>query len=264
MSDRREAVVSRWLVEPLSPEVQAALERVARSEDVRRVAVMPDVHLSADVCVGTVVATGHTLYPNAVGGDIGCGVAGLRFLGEAAVLEDERLAAAVLAGLYDTIPTLSHRRGQEPVMPRELSERRLSSPALEAVKEGHALLQLGTLGRGNHFVELQADEEGNLWLMLHSGSRSIGQAIRDHHLARSTEGRQGLRHLDVESPEGRDYLGDLQWALDYAAASRRAMVDAVCQVVAHTLALAADEASFVSCHHNHVRREEHLGEILWV
>ena len=100
--------------------------------------------------------------------------------------------------------------------------------------------------------------------MLHSGSRSIGQAIRDHHLARGAQGRQGLRHLDAGSPEGQEYLGDLQWALDYAEASRRSMVEAVCRVVADTLGLEADEASFVSCHHNHVRREEHLGEVFWV
>ena len=135
MSEGREAVVSRWLVEPLSAEVEAALERVARSEDVRRVAVMPDVHLSADVCVGTVVATSHTLYPNAVGGDIGCGVAALRFQGEAAILEDERLAAAVLAGLYESIPTLSHRRSRSRRWPRDLGERRLSTRNLEAAKE---------------------------------------------------------------------------------------------------------------------------------
>ena len=264
MGDYGGAVVRRWLVEPLPAEVEAALERVARSDDVRRVAVMPDVHLSADVCVGTVVATSHALYPNAVGGDIGCGVAALRFEGEAAALQDERLAAAVLAGLYQRIPTISHSRRGGRSLPRALEERTLSTGALDALKAREAPLQLGTLGRGNHFVELQADEGGSLWLMLHSGSRSIGQAIRDHHLGRCTAGRQGLRYLDARNEAGEDYLRDVHWAVDYAEASRQAMVEAVRDVVERTLGFQADTASFVSCHHNHVRREVHLGETLWV
>jgi tRNA-splicing ligase RtcB len=100
--------------------------------------------------------------------------------------------------------------------------------------------------------------------MLHSGSRGIGQAIRDHHLARCSAGRQGLRYLEAESDEGHAYRRDLDWALAYAEASRAAMVEAVREVVRATLGFEADEASFVSCHHNHVRREEHRGEALWV
>src|SRR5215831_4977803 len=100
------AVIRSWAEGPLDRDVAAALERLARSDDVRRIAVMPDVHLASDVCVGTVVATSRTLYPAAVGGDIGCGVAALAFDGDAARLDDERAAAAVLAGLYRAIPLM--------------------------------------------------------------------------------------------------------------------------------------------------------------
>jgi tRNA-splicing ligase RtcB len=243
--------------------VAAALERLAASDDVRRVAVMPDVHLAADVCVGTVVATGSTLYPNAVGGDIGCGVAGMAFEGEAAVLDDERAAARVLAGLYHAIPFARHGRKAGGRLPPNLAARPLSAPPLEA-RKSEASFQVGTLGSGNHFVELQADEEGRLWLMLHSGSRGIGQAIRDHHLASSTAGRRGLRFLEAASPEGEAYLGDVAWALEYAEANRRALVDAVLDVVEGALGVRGDESSRVSCNHNHVRRESHGGEDLWV
>lgn len=230
----------------------------------RRIAIMPDVHLSADVCVGTVVATSRTLYPNAVGGDIGCGVAALAFDSDAAVLRDERAAAKVLAGLYRAIPVVRQGRRSAGCLPAALETRPLSAPPLEALKRREGALQVGTLGRGNHFVELQADDSGRLWLMLHSGSRGLGQAIRDHHLSRCTTGHSGLRFLDADSPEGDAYLRDLAWALEYAEASRLAMVAAVCEVIERTLGVGADEASYLTCNHNHVRREVHDGETLWV
>ena len=258
------ADIRSWADGPLPRDVELALERLARSDDVRRIAVIPDVHLSADVCVGTVVATSRTLYPAAVGGDIGCGVAAIAFDGEASVLDDERAAAAVLAGLYRAIPLVRHSRKRANGLPPELDAESLSASTLESLKQGEGALQLGTLGRGNHFVELQADETNRLWLMLHSGSRAIGQAIRDLHLRRCIPGRSGLARLDAESTEGRDYLADMAWAVDYAEESRRRMAAAACDVVAGALGIESDPSSFVSCNHNHVRRETHDGESLWV
>ena len=258
------ADIRSWADGPLPRDVELALERLARSDDVQRIAVMPDVHLSADVCVGTVVATSRTLYPAAVGGDVGCGVAAIAFDGEASVLDDERAAAAVLAGFHRAIPLVRHSRKRAKGLPPELDAESLSARTLESLKQGEGALQLGTLGRGNHFVELQADETNRLWLMLHSGSRAMGQAIRDLHLRTCIPGRSGLARLDAESTEGRDYLGDMAWAVDYAEESRRRMVVAACDVVAGALGIEADPSSLVTCNHNHVRRETHDGESLWV
>ena len=264
MGDVPGAQVRYWVEGPLPQDVEAAIRRMAHSEEVRHVAVMPDVHLAADVCVGMVVATTNVLYPNAVGGDIGCGVAAIAFDGEAALLDNERDAAAILAGLYRRVPLIRHSRKGGPRLPAALDAATLSSPRLEGLKQGEGSLQIGTLGRGNHFVELQADEAGRLWLMVHSGSRGMGQAIRDHHLGQGSAGRNGLRFLNADGPAGRAYLQDLTWALDYAEASRLAMVRAVREVMEDVLGILADEASYVSCNHNHVRRETHLGETLWV
>jgi tRNA-splicing ligase RtcB len=264
MSDASGTVVRRWTDGPLPRDVEAALERLARSDDVVRIAVMPDVHLAADVCVGTVVATRRRLYPNAVGGDIGCGVLAVAFDADASVVENERSAAAVLAGLYGAIPMARHGRRRGPLLPAGLAARPLSAPSLEALKAREGALQLGTLGRGNHFLELQADEENRLWLMLHSGSRGLGPAIRDHHLARADTGAAGLRSLDAGSGEGHAYLDDMQWAVDYADASRRVMLAAACEVVERALGLRPDESTLVSCTHNHARREAYDGEALWV
>ena len=259
------SLVHSWLAEPLPPDVERALDRLARTEDVVRIAVMPDVHLSGDVCIGTVVATRQLIYPEAVGGDIGCGMAAIRFEGDAAALADEMTAARILAGLYDAVPTLRHPRGTaRSALPPALADSPLSHEALEKLKGRDGRFELGTLGRGNHFVELQSDEAGALWLMVHSGSRAMGQAIRECHLRHAIRTSTGLHALDAEAPAGQAYLADLEWACAYAHESRGAIVEAVAGVVTHVTCCSVDRSSRIACHHNHVRRETHDGEPLWV
>lgn len=266
-------VVRRWLAEPVPPGVAAALDRLARAADVRRIAVMPDVHLAADVCVGTVLATSRLIYPSAVGGDIGCGLLAVAFDCEAAALADEPIAGRLFQRLYDRVPANRHRR--PPDLPVGLKDRALSDPRLEAVARRDGRAQLGTLGRGNHFLEFQAAEDGRLWVAVHSGSRAVGQAVRDLHVGRAAEtggrvgegaGRRagGLVSLDADSPAGRAYLADAEWARAYAGANRRAMVAAAAEAVREVVGGRADEASVIACDHNHVRRETHFGKPFWV
>ena len=257
------ATLVRWVAEPPPREVQEALERLCRAPDVVRVAAMPDVHLAEDVCVGTVVATAGTLLPAAVGGDIGCGMAAVAFDGEAAELADAKVAAAVLAGLARAVPAL-RRPGAPPALPPALARRELSAPRLESFKRRVAAPQLGTLGRGNHFLELQTDDDGRLWLMVHSGSRGIGPEIREHHSERGERLPGGLRALAADGEAGAAYLSDVQWALDYAALGRARMVEAAAEVLRTCLGRQVCEDTWISCHHNFVRREEHDGRALWV
>lgn len=252
----------QWLAEPLPEDVAEALDRLERAPSVERVAVMPDVHLSRDVCVGTVVATSGLLYPAAVGGDAGCGMLAAPFDVEAARLDDPRVAARVLAGLKSKVPILKHPRASP--LPGELEERALSHGALMRERDRTAGVQLGTLGRGNHFLELQSDEEGRLWLMVHSGSRGIGVSIREHHERRAERVRGGLRALVAESDEGRAYLDDLEWALDYASVNRERLAEGAAEVLDEVLGAARVDDDLFSCHHNFVRRERHEGRDLWV
>ena len=137
-----------WLTEPLSSEVLHALHRLQQSDDVQAIAVMPDVHLAEEICIGTVVATENLLYPNAVGGDIGCGMATVRLQADAMLLDNEHHAAQLLSGLYQRIPTLKHSKQSKPsCLPSDLEERSLSTPSLERMKLREGLLQLGTLGQ---------------------------------------------------------------------------------------------------------------------
>ena len=243
--------VRAWPCDPLSDEVIRATERFARFGDVERIALMPDVHPADDVCVGTVLASRSHVHPEAVGGDIGCGMAALRLgPGEHVLCRDT--AQAILAGLRDRVPAHKHRERQG--LPERLG--RLSSDRLQKVLERDGAVQLGTLGLGNHFLELQADEDHELWLMAHSGSRAVGPAIHAHH-------RRG-RGLSHEEPEGRCYLADAAVAVAYADANRLRILEQALPVLAETLGVEPDWDSLILTTNNFVRLETHFGASCWV
>ncbi|WP_437682982.1 RtcB family protein [Sorangium sp. So ce131] len=261
------ARIATWLPDGASAEARAVLARIARlaqTEDVAHVAVMPDAHVADDVCVGTVTATTRRLLPAAVGGDIGCGMVAARLRADADLLADRDRAARLLAGLYRRVPHLVHPSGSAPPLPDELLAAPLGAPALEAMKRREGRTELGTLGRGNHFLEVQRDDEGALWLLLHSGSRAMGPAIRQHHEALGARDPSGLRFLDADSDAGRTYLDDVAWAAGYARASRARMVAEVEALLAELFGVELDASPRIEVDHNHVRREEHGGRALWV
>ena len=132
----REGRFEAWLPGPLDAPARAAIDRLAATADVRAVAIMPDAHLAGEVCVGTVVATRSTLLPEAIGGDIGCGVLAQRFDGEAAVLRDEHVAARIMAGLYQMVPEARHVRRR--VLPERLLPRLACCTASPGPKDGEA------------------------------------------------------------------------------------------------------------------------------
>jgi tRNA-splicing ligase RtcB (3'-phosphate/5'-hydroxy nucleic acid ligase) len=227
--------------------------------------VMPDVHLGRDVCVGVVVATSQLIYPQAVGGDIGCGMAAIRFDAEASLLETERAAAQVFSQLYKRVPSNKHPAACVPEsLPGELQPTPLSDSRLEKLKGRDGRFQLGTLGRGNHFLEFQADQENQLWLMVHSGSRGMGQAIADHHCRLATVNSSGMPCLDSQRDAGEAYLADAAWAVSYADANRLTMIETVARLMSDLFGVGTDWNSLVHANHNHVRRENHFGSELWV
>jgi tRNA-splicing ligase RtcB len=259
----REGRFEAWLPGPLDAPARAAIDRLAATADVRAVAIMPDAHLAGEVCVGTVVATQSTLLPEAIGGDIGCGVLAQRFDGEAAVLRNERVAARIMAEVYQMVPETRHVRRR--VLPERLARAELEEARLVAALERQGGVQLGTLGRGNHFVEFQeSDDDGRLWVAVHTGSRAFGQAVLEAHLPKATVTETGLRHLDAETLEGGHYLADMGVALAYADANRRTIMAAVVELVNTVLRFAPDSIREISCVHNFVRHETHGGEELWV
>ena len=253
-----------WLAEPMPPDVRRTVERMSRATDVQHVAIMPDVHLAKDVCVGTVVATTRLIYPAAVGGDIGCGVAAAAFDAPADLLSDVENADRLLRALPEALPIIRHGPRTRRPLPPHLTDLPLSHERLNAIRRRDGVVQFGTLGRGNHFLEFQGDDEGCLWLMVHSGSRAMGQATRDFHVARAAETSAGLASLDSESGSGRGYLSDAEWARRYAAGNRRVMIESVSMLVAGMFGIRLNYETFFDCDHNHVQRETHFGCELWV
>jgi tRNA-splicing ligase RtcB len=261
---QRLAPLQSWLAAPLDREVSEALERLRRAPDVQQIAVMPDVHLSADVCIGVVIATSNLIYPQAVGGDIGCGMLAVAVDLEAAAMRNPKVAAQVLKELGRAIP--ARRRNRDVVVPQPvgLANAPLSHASLEAIRRKECEIEFATLGSGNHFLEMQADEEGRLWLMVHSGSRALGQAIRDHHLARADLVGCRLRALDAESDRGKEYLHDALWAREFASASRREMAEEAGNVLERALKSGICWGTMIATDHNHVAHERHGERELWV
>jgi tRNA-splicing ligase RtcB len=253
-----------WLTAPLSHEVAEALGRLQQAPDVQRIAVMPDVHLANDICVGVVLATSRLIYPQAVGGDIGCGMLGVATNSSAEPLRDPKAAGQILAGFAKAIPSRRRNRQVVVAQPQDLDSIELSSARLESLRRSEGAVEFATLGSGNHFLELQADEEDQLWLMIHSGSRALGQAVRDHHLAGAqvTEGR--FRALDAESEQGAAYLHDLDWSRRYAAASRRAMAAEAEKVIQDAIGARLLWETSITTDHNHVALEQHGASNFWV
>lgn len=227
---------------------------------VGHVAAMPDVHVASGVAVGTVFATRDHAVPAALGGDLGCGVAAQRFDLSAAALSrgDLRVVLATLARLVP-VGDACHAGDGIPV-PDVLREAALSTRALCRERAYLGPRHLGTLGGGNHFVELDRAPDGALWALVHTGSRGLGAAIRAHHVRACGPG--DLAALQVSQASGRAYLDDVAWAIAYAAANRAVILARV----AETLSAfgAAPDGDALDVPHNTLQREIHFGEPLLV
>lgn len=248
-------------VDPLSLKLLRKLARWGRLAG--PIAVLPDVHFSAGVCVGTVLVTRDCVLPTAIGEDLACGMCSQRFAFEAASLAGTDLQE-LIARIQSRVPTgrQVHREPQE--MPGLLTTRELSTKTLEHQKSWLGSRHLGTLGGGNHFVELQRDTLGQLWVTVHSGSRGIGGAIAAHHAKAATVGSDApLPALELNSTAADAFFADLNWALDFAAANRRWMLDAVSALL-REFGAEPDATSFFDVAHNIISRETHCGETLIV
>lgn len=257
--------VHLWNRNPPRAAVQQLQHLASQPWVVDQVAGMPDLHLASGVAVGTVFATEHHAVPAALGGDLGCGVAALRFRAHAPSI-DRRRIAAVLAALDRVIPTgdATHAAPGRPV-PDELGEHDLSTGALRRTQERLSPLHLGTLGGGNHFLELDSDAGGALWLLVHTGSRGLGAAIREHHQAAAeAHGGGSLAALDVRTQAGAAYLEDVGWALRFARANRDRLLQQASEIIASELGADPEPETRADVHHNFLAREEHQGRAVLV
>ena len=245
------------------------------------VAAMPDAHMGIGATVGSVLATRQAIIPAAVGVDIGCGMIAARLS-----LTADQLDEAALQKVFDQISRdVPVGRAQHHGKHIRIDAAQPFEAGLERLTERHPRLlkafgkfskwanQMGTLGGGNHFIEVCLDEHEQVWVMLHSGSRGIGNAIATYfiELARKDMARhmihlpdRDLAYFAEGSEHFADYVEAVHWAQEYAMANRQAMLELVLAGLARHLPPFTVTTEAVNCHHNYVAREHHYGADVWV
>lgn len=276
---REGRVPVRVYTDEIEPDARQQLVNLSRLPIVHsHVAAMPDVHLGIGATVGSVIPTKSAIIPAAVGVDIGCGMIAARLTLAGNDL-DERSLRRVFDQVTRDVPVGFHqhdeaqpeakrfRKGLEAILQKHPGvEKRIG-------KHSHWARQMGTLGGGNHFIEICLDEAQRTWVMLHSGSRGIGNAIGGYFIELAKKDaerhqlqlphrdlayfREGARHFD-------DYVEAVGWAQDYARANRAAMMDLVLAALRRHLPAFEVTGEAVNCHHNYVARERHYGEEVWL
>lgn len=240
-------------------------------------ALMPDAHLGKGATVGSVIPTLGAIIPAAVGVDIGCGMIALRtqFTKDQVAARD---LSALRVGIERAIPLSAghyNSRITETAEPRiaDLEERAAKAEFDPADYAGNWRLQLGSLGSGNHFIEVTADETGAVWLFLHSGSRGVGNRIAGHHI-KVAQRLAKQWWIDLPDPDlaylvegtrefGR-YISELKWAQHFALLNREEMMERTVAELAKAMGEDVVELERVNCHHNFTERESHFGKDVWV
>jgi len=245
------------------------------------IAVMPDVHAGKGATVGSVIPTAGAIIPAAVGVDIGCGMNALRLSIKAHDLPDNLRSLRLF--IEAAIPVGFNMHKKDVAKPSTVNG---LAVGLHSILGKHPKLntmqkkpyqtwvrQLGSLGGGNHFIELCLDENDDVWVMLHSGSRGIGNVMGEYFiaLAKKDMGRhlsnlpdKDLAYFSEGAAHYDDYLEAVAWAQDYALVNRREMMNLICEALRKKLPKFGITKEAINCHHNYVSRETHFGASVWI
>jgi tRNA-splicing ligase RtcB len=242
-------------------------------------ALMPDAHLGLGATVGSVIPTLGAIIPAAVGVDIGCGMIAVRTPYTRDELPEDRRplreaierAIPLSAGAANRTVSREHTE-QRLAQLRSLAEQADFDPSSYA---GRWELQLGTLGSGNHFIEVTVDELDRVWLFLHSGSRGVGNKIAQKHIAIARTlcerwwidlPHRDLAYLVEGTPEFWAYIREMRWAQTYALLNREEMMDRVVRQFAEWVGAdqSVDRLEEINCHHNYTEQERHFGKTVWL
>ncbi|MEU1016886.1 RtcB family protein [Streptomyces sp. NPDC005900] len=272
----------RMWADPASVEESAMrqLQNVATLPWIKGLAVMPDVHFGKGATVGSVIAMRGAVCPAAVGVDIGCGMSAVRtsltvndLPGDLSRLRS-RIEQAIPVGraMHDDPVDPGRFHGMATAGWDDFWGRFAGVARAVRFREERATKQMGTLGSGNHFAEVNIDEDGAVWLMLHSGSRNIGKELADHHIgvAQGLPHNQGIIDRDLavfvaDTPQMAAYRNDLYWAQEYAKYNRAIMMALFKDVIRKEFKKAKPVfGQEISCHHNYVSEERYDGMDLLV
>ena len=237
----------------------------------RHIALMPDAHAGKGMPIGAILAAKNAIIPNAVGVDIGCGICALKSDIKISDLTPEIIRKKIMRGIRRQIPIGrdSHKQRQdENLMPQGFD---LDKTIIVKRKYLSALKQIGTLGGGNHFIELQKDAEDNLWVMIHSGSRNLGSTVGEYYNEQAEIlNRQWFSNVDfdaklaflpVQSREAELYRAEMEYCIAFAYANRKLMMERIKEILSEIF----PEVKYnpiIDIPHNYASNEEHFGEDL--
>lgn len=253
---------------------QAALDQIQElnaNENVYKVAIMPDVHAGNGACVGSVILTKVVVFPQAVGVDLGCGMLAVKLNKKRKDFEGleehllEKIYAKVPVGFakkQDFSENISFVRRLQEMMDHLLF--RFPNSFLSQLEDNWKY-QLGTLGGGNHFIELSKDQNDDVWLMIHTGSRGVGHFLASHYIKLAKEKRpeEKLPFLNEDDIEFFEYLDVVNWCQYFAELNRAAILSDVLEVIESEIGH-FECLEYVECAHNYITCEEHDGDIYYV
>jgi len=265
--------------ETIEPQAREQIENIANMPFVHGLAVMPDCHFGRGATVGSVIATENAIIPAAVGVDIGCGMIAVLTPLYAKDLPDD--LTGLLHSIERAIPVSAGRYNNDlsiTAKPRveQLVEHAKGIDYKTFSKEWDK--QLGTLGGGNHFIEISLDEQDRVWAVLHSGSRGVGNQIAQKHIKGALKMCEDmfvslkdpdLAYLPQKSEQFKEYIRDLHWAQEFARLSRDEMMDRVMRELSFAIYKEAGhekdlELHRINCHHNFTQMEHHMNRDMWI
>lgn len=265
-------IVKVW-ADDIEPGASQQIANLARVPGVfRHIAIMPDCHQGYGMPIGGVAALQGAIIPNAVGVDIGCGMCALKLNLRQEDLPRNTLKS-IMQSVRDMIPLgVNRHKGDSPYC-TEFMPRVPGGPVTEE-QMPNARSSLGTLGGGNHFIEIQKDMSGQVWIMIHSGSRNLGKQVAEHYhkVARALNERKkmlptGLRDLSflpLDSDEGKMYLQEMQYCVAFALANRRTMMVEILKAFEVHVGKVGRQEDMINIAHNYARQEKHFGRDVMV
>ena len=256
--------IKMWLDDIDNNAMEQAVDLASLPFAFKHIAIMPDAHAGLGMPIGGVLATKGVVVPNAVGVDIGCGMCAVKTNINAKELSRSTIEK-IIKNIYQVIPVgFDHQNKpqDESLMPQGYNIKGM--PMMKSLYES-ALRQLGTLGGGNHFIELQRASDDSLWIMMHSGSRNIGKQVADHYgkVAKYynklwySEVIPGLEFLPIETQYAKEYFNEMEYCVKFAFANRRLMMERVCDIIQNELKN-VDFEPMINIAHNYAAWEHHF------
>ena len=273
--DTEKKIIKSWCNEPEEGCIVQAKNLANLPFAFHHIALMPDTHQGYGMPIGGVLATKDVIIPNAVGVDIGCGMCAVK----TSLTEiDTETLKKIMGEIRKQVPVgfNKHKEKQDTSLMPQISGTEIDLGNVIGREYNNALKSLGTLGGGNHFIEIQKGSDGHIWIMIHSGSRNLGKQVADHYnkLAISLNEKWHsqvpkkweLAFLPVDSEEGQGYIREMNYCVEFALANRKLMMSRIMEIVASTEKEYCDIKfdPIINIAHNYASLENHFGQNVWV